>query len=503
VTANPAAFSLAPGGSQNVTLTYTPTGPGALNALVSITNDDPDENPTALSVVGSSNDAPDIDPSQTSMGARVVVGGSESQLLRVYNKVKLTGATLDLSTVNASISKVGSPTDRPIQPQLVLGKDELDPRPAQPRTELSGGPDAFGYRFKDSDEPGGPAFSWVDISVVGTAIALNGDDQNLGPLPIGFTFPFYGTNFTTFRICSNGWVSFTSTLTTFTNAALPTGGTTNPENLLAPFWDDLDYRPATSPNSRAYYFYDGTRLIIEYKDVPHYNGTGTTPGGPYTFEAILYPSGKIVYQYLNMPLLLNSATIGIQNATRTTGLQMVFNANYVHNNLAIQIQKTPEWLSVTPGSASGITGNGHTDLTVGYNSTDLIPGTYLGNIRISSNDPDEAVVNIPVTFQVVNPTDTQSELPSAFALSLTSGNPSRGEPRFMMAIPKRTDVDLRVYNVRGEVVREIEHRGVDPGFHPVGWDGRNASGARVPSGVYFVRMRANTFDRTLRVTLMH
>ena len=54
------------------------------------------------------------------------------------------------------------------------------------------------------------------------------------------------------------------------------------------FWEDLNFRGV----QRAYAYNDGSRLIIEYKDVP-----GTSGGGPYTFETILYPSGAIVFQF--------------------------------------------------------------------------------------------------------------------------------------------------------------------------------------------------------------
>ena len=89
-------------------------------------------------------------------------------------------------------------------------------------------------------------------------------------------------------------------------------------------------------------------FVIQWTAVPHY---GTTPPvGPYTFEILLYPSGNIVLQYLSMAEPPDSATIGIQNASRTAALQVAYNAASVHDSLAIAIGRTPEWLHVTPAS---------------------------------------------------------------------------------------------------------------------------------------------------------
>ncbi len=174
----------------------------------------------------------------------------------------------------------------------------------------SGGPDAFGYRWKDSDAPGGPAFDWIDISTTGTVAIASGDDTNIGPFPIGFTFKYYGTDFTTFRVCANGFLSFTATTGPYNNLALPS--TTAPFNLLAPFWDDLN---VTGGAAKVLYQVVGGALVVEWFQVPHYDSGGTNPGGPYTFEIILYPNGKIVYQYLTLGTTrLNECTVGIQNA---------------------------------------------------------------------------------------------------------------------------------------------------------------------------------------------
>jgi len=53
-------------------------------------------------------------------------------------------------------------------------KDDPDPEPGRTH-RATGGPDAFGYTFIDSLEPGGPAFTGHDITGTGTLLG-DGDD---------------------------------------------------------------------------------------------------------------------------------------------------------------------------------------------------------------------------------------------------------------------------------------------------------------------------------------
>ena len=57
--------------------------------------------------------------------------------------------------------------------------------------------------------------------------------------------------------------------------------------------------------------------------------------------------------------------------------------------------------------------------------------------------------------------------------------------RLMLDRPGRTEI--RIYNVRGEMVRSFEPEMLDAGIHNRTWDGTNSRGTPVSSGIYFVR----------------
>ena len=262
----------------------------------------------------------------------------------------------------------------------------------------AGGPDAYGYEWIDSNEPGGPAFSWVDISGDGTEVSLSDDDGTTVPLP--FTFEFYGEPKTEISISSNGYLTFGSDASSLGNSELP--NPESPNDLIAMYWDDLDPGDSQGGGGSIYYYYDETndRFIVQYEAVPHFpDGNGETS----TFQAILNADGSIKLQYLDMTDdegTPNSHTIGIENADGSDGLQVAFNTPYMENELAIEIAATPDFIAnVEP--ASGTLGSGESqDATVTFNSDSIEPGTYEDDLALASNDPSSLNNVIPATLTV-------------------------------------------------------------------------------------------------------
>jgi len=357
---NTMSYSVAPGSYKTFNLTFEPTAAGAYNGNITITSSDTNHATEYLAVTGTGI-VPDIDLNPASLNATAAPGASDVKAFDVQNT--------DLGTLNYSMSI-----------NYTGGKE----------IKASGGPDTFGYKWTDSDEADGPVYSWVDITGSGSSVSL-GDDAYSVDLNLGFTFNFYGVDYTSVKICSNGFLSFTSTATSYTNGNIP--DTATPNDIIALFWDDLN--PSSSGN--IYYYADAAndRFIVSYIGVPHFGTTSYNTG-----QVIIYSSGKIVYQYQEVGAsTVSTCTVGIENVDGTDGSLVIKDAAYLKANLAIQFQATPEWLSLNSTSGS-IVGVGSDNITATCDATELESGVYTADIIIGSNDPDEATKILPVTFTV-------------------------------------------------------------------------------------------------------
>lgn len=364
--------------------------------------------------------------------------------------------------------------------------------PGPPVTLAFGGPDEFGYRWLDSNEPDGPVYSWIDISEYGEELGM-GDDDNQGPFDLGFTMPFYDSSYSSIRICSNGFISFTSGFNTYNNTVIP--NTNEPNNLVAPYWDDL-----TPVQGGRTFFYTNRRdsAIVTWDSTAHYGFNGR-----YTFETILTADGNVVYQYKSMVGNINQSTIGIENASGTVGLQVAYNQNYVTDNLAVKFLYPIFWLRVAPFAGYDLAGEG-SQITVTFDASGLDEGQYLGLISISSNDPHNSLLVLPCTLNVsqVGAAGEANNLPVAPSLSQNFPNPFNPTTQIEFSIPNAGPVTLSVYDLLGREVKRLVDSQMEAGKHTVIWDGKDASGRSVASGVYFYAIRAGSFSQSRKMTLL-
>jgi len=228
---------------------------------------------------------------------------------------------------------------------LVGGSFLIQPLFAQ----TSGGPDQFGYTWKNSDDPEGPAFEWVDISgtsaTPGTLVEGLGDDNSVPMIPMGITFQYYWLEFEGLKMGSNGWLSFSNVgNVAHCFPSIPQSGGGN--NLLAPLMSDLNFDEATNPAELRYLNDGNGRFIVSYINVPFWVNATPMFTGSNTFQVIIDSNdNSITFNYLDVESgvynsndpCTNDAVIGIENTTGTIGLQIAVE-NIPNDGTAIRFE---------------------------------------------------------------------------------------------------------------------------------------------------------------------
>lgn len=171
-------------------------------------------------------------------------------------------------------------------------------------------------------------YSWIEATAGGTIVAA-GDDVAQG-INLPFTFNFYGTNYTSLYVTSNGFISFGSSSTAYSNSCLPSSST--PNNAIYAFWDDLV--PNGGSNGNVYAKQTGAgEFVIQWNNVRKYGASEYN-----TFEIILRSDNSITLQYKSLATV-TSMTSGVENSAGTLAKQVYCNGSGLApvNNSAVRL----------------------------------------------------------------------------------------------------------------------------------------------------------------------
>lgn len=248
-------------------------------------------------------------------------------------------------------------------------------------TKGQGGPDSFGYSWIDSEEDGGPIWEWNDISEVGIQVEGLGDDQVAGPYEMDFDFPYYGEIKNHFWISANGVISFNNQFVPYANGSIPTNN--NYIDFIAWFWDDL---MIDSVISKVYFKNYEEKTVVQFSRMVHYPGTESSITG----QIIMVANGGIFLRYRQVSETFDatSATVGLQSSDPTVGLQVVYDAEYIHSELAVKFNLNRNFItSVTPSSLTLPPGTQET-IWINYSSAGFEAGSYEQDLKCVTSLPN-------------------------------------------------------------------------------------------------------------------
>ena len=320
-----------------------------------------------------------------------------------------------------------------------------DPVPDGPREP------ALYWAYDDTDTlyAEHPTFNWVEVNGQGTQLsfAQNDDVIPIG-LPSGFgPFKYYGQSYSQVSVSADGWIAAGSyTQDNYSNTGLPNASA--PRATIFANWDDL-YPVSGGGGADYVYWYHDTanhRFIVEYDSVRYYSGSNRDK-----FEVIFYdttvvtPTGDnvILAQYMTAAGF-TSSTVGIQDPAQVIAIQDLFNGSLAHGAAPIAAGRAIKYTTV--------------------------PGT--------------AVTEPAISFK-----------PHVSSLKLEQ-NPVSAAARVRFSLPTASSVRLEAYDRSGRRVATIASGPLGSGVHTAVWDTRS-----VPAGIYFLRLTADSGQRSLKAVV--
>ncbi|HKQ20130.1 MAG TPA: FlgD immunoglobulin-like domain containing protein, partial [Candidatus Eisenbacteria bacterium] len=107
----------------------------------------------------------------------------------------------------------------------------------------------------------------------------------------------------------------------------------------------------------------------------------------------------------------------------------------------------------------------------------VVAGANTAMLALLANDPATGVSGAPTMVS---------------GLGHPSPNPAASISRVAYRLARPGHVALRVYNVQGQLVRDLVDSDAAAGEYAAAWDGKDRSGVNVGPGVYFFRLESGT-----------
>lgn len=98
------------------------------------------------------------------------------------------------------------------------------------------------------------------------------------------------------------------------------------------------------------------------------------------------------------------------------------------------------------------------------------------------------------TFSISSTQKVSVNMTRSFRLEQNYPNPFNPETSITYHLPQASQVILWVYNLLGNEIITLRQAAQSAGTHRIAWNGKNALGKEVPSGIYILKIEAGTFQ---------
>jgi hypothetical protein len=188
-------------------------------------------------------------------------------------------------------------------------------------------------------------------------------------------------------------------------------------------------------------------------------------------------------------------------------LQSHLNSIYIYNNTGLPVTGFPFGMNYngsTPATLTDFDGDGNYELVAGYSN-----GVLVIKLRRALGSMDAWTVyrggdtrqgSFAATGFVANDDETAI---TEILLGAAYPNPFNPETTISFALPKaENNVNLIIYNSKGQKVRTLLAGSADKGTHNLIWRGVDDNGTAVGSGIYFYRLSASGKSISRKMVLL-
>ena len=133
--------------------------------------------------------------------------------------------------------------------------------------------------------------------------------------------------------------------------------------------------------------------------------------------------------------------------------------------------------------------------------TPTLETSYIDTLLISSDDTFNSSVAIPM-IAVALPDANSDQIAMATILKDNYPNPFNPSTTILFDNKSPTKVTLEIFNIKGQKVKTLINNIIDKGTYHITWKGDNDRNLQVSSGIYFYRLRTNSYCKTKKMLLL-
>jgi hypothetical protein len=312
-----------------------------------------------------------------------------------------------------------------------------------------------------------PEYNWIEISPsvggAGEEVHVEANQQTF-PLPVPFSFNYYGTAFDTLSISVDGWVQPGSTTAISSNTDFLPYALDSVKGMIAPLWGNLWDTPVETETGDLSYFYHeaSDRFIVEWRGLHHsiFNSEGFYD----TFQLHL----------------LNPATY----PTESGDAEWLFMYQHIS-----PIAATREGYTVGIEDPQSLEG-----------ATYVVDGDYAAAAAALDSGRAIRVTTVPPT--ILDTGEIPTPIPSDIYLAQNYPNPFNPETNISFTLPSMMKARLEVFNILGSRVATLIDSPMPEGTHLAVWNGKSDAGVMVSSGIYIYRLATPQVSLSRKMVLL-